>query len=132
MQITRDNFTLHNVKRFLTAYKRKFQIWLFSRKTITALFKDNDSVKELFDAPTYIKEQFIWRLSEMEKSEQGKKCLKDGVCLCGCDVPDLQLADDACEGECYPKMMDNIEWENYKSIHGFWVDLNNQIVIKHI
>lgn len=132
MQITSDNLTLHNIKRYLIALKRKFQIWLFSRKAISSLFKDNDSIKELFDAPIYIKEQFIWRLSEMEKSEQGRKCLKEGVCLCGCDVPDLQLADDACDGECYPAMMNEIQWETHKSLNGFWVDLNNSKVIKYV
>lgn len=132
MQITIDNLNLHNIRRFFIAYKRKFQIWLFSRKAVSTLFKDNDSIKEFFDAPLYIKEQFIWRLSEMDKSEQGRKCLKDGVCLCGCDVPDLQLSDDACEGGCYPAMMNEIDWNNYKVNNSFWVDLNNKKVIKYV
>jgi len=103
-------------------------MWLFS----TRLFKDNDSIKELFDSPLYIKEQFVWRLHKMEESEQGKKCLEKGECICGCDVPDLQLVNDACEGGCYPEMMNHLEWENYKFVNHFKVDVLRQKVIKYV
>lgn len=132
MKVTKSNFTLHNIKRFLTAYKRKLQIWFFSQKVVTSLFKDNSSIKEFFDAPKHVKEQFIWRLEMMKLSKQGQECLAKGVCLCGCDVPDLQLANDACEGNCYPEMMDEKQWNTFKIKNHFNVDLNRQRVYKYI
>lgn len=124
MKVTLKNLSLHNVKRFLIAYKRKFQMWFFKSK----IFKDNDSLKEFLDAPRHIKEQFLFRLEEMKKSEQGRACLAKGECVCGCSVPDLQLADDACEHNCYPAMMGASEWAQYKIKHGIEVDLVRNVV----
>lgn len=132
MKITKDNFTLHNIKRFLLAYKRKFQIWLFSQKVVTSLFKDNDSIKEFLEAPKHIREQFIWRLEQMKQSKQGRECLANGECVCGCSVPDLQLTDDACEHNCYPPMMDEKKWNTFKIQNHFQVDLDRQRVYKYI
>lgn len=106
MKITRQNLNFHNIFRFLTAYKRKFQMWLLSRKMMTKLFKDNESFSEFLNAPKHIREQFIFRLETMKLSKQGSECLLKGECVCGCAVPDLQLSDDACEHNCYPPMMD--------------------------
>ena len=132
MTITRDNLTWHNIKRFLTAYKRKFQIWFFSQKIVTSLFKDNDSIKEFLESPKHIREQFIWRLEMMKLSKQGQECLLKGECVCGCSVPDLQLTDDACEHNCYPPIMDEKKWNTYKIQNHFQVDLNRQKVYKYI
>jgi hypothetical protein len=42
-------------------------------------------------------------------------CLKQGSCvICGCSTPQLQMADAACEGNCYPEMMSKENWDNYK------------------
>lgn len=124
MKITLENLSFHNIKRFLIAYKRKFQMWFFNSK----IFKDNDSLKEFLDAPKHIKEQFLFRIEEMKKSTQGKECLAKGECVCGCAVPDLQLADDACDHNCYPAMMDALEWTQYKIKHGIDVDLIRNVV----
>lgn len=132
MKITRSNLTLHNIKRFLLAYKRKFQIWLFSRKAISKLFQDSDILKEFLDAPKHIKEQFVWRLHMMSLSTQGQTCLANGECVCGCAVPDLQLANDACEHNCYPEMMDEKKWNTYKIQNHFQVDLDRRLVYKYI
>jgi len=57
----------------------------------------------------HIAEQFIWRL---EKTDE--KCKRDFSCKhCGCSVPNLQFANRECEGGCYPKMMNQKEWEKY-------------------
>ena len=129
MKITKDNFTLHNIKRAIIAYKRKFQIWLASNKF---LFADDSSMAEFFDAPKHIKEQFIWRLKKMEDSSQGKACLNKGECVCGCPIPDLQLANDACEHNCYPAMMDEKKWNTFKVQNHFQVDLHRNVVYKYI
>ena len=133
MRITLSNLTLHNIKRFFIAYKRKFQIWLFSRKIITSTFKYSDSINEYADSLKYIKEQFIWRLDMMKKSKDGRQCIAKGECIhCGCGIPDLQLSDDACEGNCYPPMMDEKKWNTFKIQHHFNVDVDKQLVYKYI
>ncbi len=132
MRITKSNLTLHNIKRAFIAYKRKFQIWLFSTKIVTKLFKDSDSIKEFLDAPKHIKEQFIWRLEKMKQSKQGQICMAKGGCVCGCSVPDLQLANDACEHNCYPPMMDERKWNTFKIQNHFNVDVERQRVYKYI
>ena len=53
----------------------------------------------------HIKEQFEYRLEVMKPS-----CLESGECICECKTPDLQMADKACVGDCYPKMMSRNEW----------------------
>lgn len=133
MKITKSNLTLHNIKRFIIAYKRKLQIWLFSRKVVTSLFKYSDSLTEYAEASNHIKEQLIWRLEMMKNNESGKQCIAKGECIhCGCGVPDLQLSDDACEGNCYPRMMNEQEWNTYKIENHFNVDTTRQIVYKYI
>lgn len=132
MKISKENLTFHNIKRFIVAYKRKFQIWLFSKRVITSLFQYNDSLSEFFDASLHIKEQFIFRIETMKLSEQGKKCFDSKECICGCAVPDLQLSDDACEGKCYPAMMDKDEWEKYKVTNKIFIDIPGQRMAKYI
>lgn len=133
MKITKSNFTLHNIKRFFLAYYRKFQMWLLSRKMITSLFQYSDSLKDYSDSKNYIKEQFIWRLHKMSLSKDGQQCINKKECIhCGCAVPDLQLTNDACEGNCYPPMMDEKKWNSYKKLNHIKIDLNRQIVLKYI
>lgn len=43
------------------------------------------------------------------------ECYQSGSCVeCGCDTPDLQMADKSCRGKCYPEMMTKKEWKKYK------------------
>ena len=129
MRITKENLNLHNIKRFFIALKRKFQIWFFSK---TKAFFYDTSLEEYFNAPKHVREQFIWRINQMENSKQGRRCLIQGECMCGCAVPDLQLADDACEGNCYPAMMDEKKWNTFKIQNHFNVDLEREKVYKYI
>jgi hypothetical protein len=39
-----------------------------------------------------------------------KDCIK-----CGCDTTALQMANKACVGECYPKMMNKKEWKIFSN-----------------
>jgi hypothetical protein len=74
---------------------------------------------------THIKEQFEWR------SSKAFACLVNKSCLgCGCDTPDLFMADKACSLSkfpekvrinlvgntriCYPKMKNKKEWFKFK------------------
>lgn len=54
-----------------------------------------------FLLPLNICLQYEFRLKIMRS-----KCYKQGCCeVCGCDVPDLQMAARSCEGNCYPPFM---------------------------
>ena len=46
------------------------------------------------------------------------ECLRLKSCrLCGCELPGLQMIDKACDGNCYPYMMDESTWTIYKNIY---------------
>lgn len=65
----------------------------------------------------HIKEQISFRIKCMKK-----ECIMNGSCLeCGCDIPQLAYCDKACEGDCYPPMMNKKEWYNWKE-NGFFID----------
>lgn len=84
--------------------------------------------------PKHTQEQIIFR-----ESIANPACIKDGVCLCNCSVPELFYADKTCENECYPKMMSYNDWENFKEtlehidnksypLIKFWkMDANNRV-----
>jgi hypothetical protein len=60
--------------------------------------------------PLHIFEQINYRIFVMNR-----ECLSKGACIeCGCPTPDLQMANGACEGKCYPDMMDATDWHIYK------------------
>jgi hypothetical protein len=64
--------------------------------------------------PIYKQEQFKYRLNIMDQN-----CLKQGYCkICGCETPQLQMSDEACEGQCYPFMMNKEDWEKFKIENG--------------
>ena len=61
----------------------------------------------------HIEEQYYWRIKQVQ--EKSPECLEKGKCkICSCDTPELFMADKACEGNCYPEMMDECEWEKFK------------------
>lgn len=98
--------TLHNIKRYIQGTVRYFLFKYFS--------KDGKDLKFLKEHQV---EQFKWRLKVMNP-----ECLANGACvICGCDTPQLQMCGDACEGNCYPAMMNEKEWADYKT--------KNQIII---
>gem|GEM_PF-4437539 len=41
-----------------------------------------------------------------------KQCYNDGSCKeCGCRTTALQMANKACDGFCYPKMLNKKDWQ---------------------
>jgi hypothetical protein len=59
----------------------------------------------------HIKEQYVFRTRVMRKS-----CYDNGACdECGCATTNLQFANKACDGKCYPHMMNKEAWEWYKT-----------------
>jgi hypothetical protein len=44
-----------------------------------------------------------------------KECYDNGECImCGCSTTALQMCNKACEGKCYPAMMDKKMWVKFK------------------
>ena len=69
--------------------------------------------------PLHIFEQINYRLFVMNK-----ECYTNGECVhCGCTTPALQMANKACDGKCYPSMLNETNWFIYKS--------NNNIEFKY-
>lgn len=61
----------------------------------------------------HIKEQIAWRISVMNQ-----ECYALGYCIkCGCDTPHLQMANKACDGNCYPPMLNKGDWEIFKFVN---------------
>ena len=69
-------------------------------------------VREAGFLPEWEKEQVLWR------AEAAKPCTLNGSCLeCGCETPDLFYGTDGCkrkENPCFPDMMDEQTWTQYK------------------
>lgn len=98
--------TLHNIKRFVQGWYRFLLFRYFS--------EDGADLKLL---KKHQAEQFKWRLRVMNP-----ECLENKACvICGCQTPQLQMSGEACEGKCYPDMMNAQQWEDYKK--------ENQILI---
>ena len=59
----------------------------------------------------HIFEQIQWRISVMNLD-----CYLQGSCIkCGCETTALQMANKACTGNCYPKMMNKKEWKKFQT-----------------
>lgn len=96
--------TWTNIKKFITGWFRYIIYKLSKFKFVAKVAEDLNLL-----SPHKV-EQFKWRLSVM-KSE----CLTSGACvICGCETPQLQMTNEACEGKCYPEMMDQETWDKYK------------------
>lgn len=91
----KEPVTWNNIKSYIQG---NFRMWLYYSKRLNFLL------------PLHIFEQIAYRLFKMKK-----ECFTNGACLkCGCATPALQMADKACLGQCYPAMMTETEWANYK------------------
>ena len=76
----------------------------------------------------YIFDQISWRIMVMDS-----ECLNKGFCKkCGCKTTALQMCDKSCEGNCYPKMLNEIQWEHFKSFTDNTVFLFNTKYIDSI
>lgn len=58
--------------------------------------------------PGFIHEQIDMRINSMNP-----KCYSQGSCIeCGCKTTALQMANKKCDGDCYPRMLNKLEWNN--------------------
>ena len=55
----------------------------------------------------HIREQIQIRINSMNR-----ECYNSGSCVeCGCATTALQMANKACEGNCYPSIMNDHDWD---------------------
>jgi hypothetical protein len=71
--------------------------------------------------PEHQKEQFLFRVSICKDD-----CLKDKVCkYCGCMVPEKLYVWQSCNnGQRFPDMMEEDEWETYKEENNIKIEIN--------
>lgn len=70
--------------------------------------------------PAHVLQQMVVRLNTIE----GSKCYEKGSCKhCGCKVPPLTFCNKACEGNCYPKMINKKDWLSFKLNKARWFGL---------
>lgn len=63
---------------------------------------------------THIEEQYYWRIQQV--AEKSPECLENKECKkCHCSIPELFMADKACENSpsCYPEMMNEEQWNKF-------------------
>lgn len=96
--------TFKNIKKFIQGHIRSMLLKLSNNKFVSKFSEDLKILE-----PHQV-EQYKWRLTIMNP-----QCLNTGHCvICGCETPYLQMADESCDGKCYPEMMSKEEWQNYK------------------
>jgi len=55
----------------------------------------------------HIREQIDFRINSMNR-----ECFNNGSCIkCGCQTTHLQMANKACDGDCYPRMVSKYNWQ---------------------
>jgi hypothetical protein len=91
--------TLRNIYAVLQAWFRQ------KRRSIAGM--------ELSD---HMYEQIIYRRTQVMLNSP--KCWRKGDCLlCGCELLGKTMEDRACEGGCYPEMMNAGDWATYKKLY---------------
>ena len=90
--IKREEITWKNVYAFFQGYLRWF-IW------VSPLLR-----KKLMRK--HIREQITYRMNSINR-----ECYQNGSCIhCGCEIPQLLMANKTCGGNCYPVMVDKKNW----------------------
>lgn len=95
--IKREEINIKNIFYFFQGYIRYFIL-------------RNESLRKRF-LRKHIEEQISYRINSIKK-----ECYKNGSCIyCGCEVPQLQMANKSCGGNCYPIMFNKKDWERIKN-----------------
>lgn len=109
------DITLKNIIHFFTGniryknFKKQLSTIDFSKYENEYNWEGvNDNMKL-----SHVQEQFIYRMFLVDLSSP--QCITTKACrICGCDTPQLFFAKKACEGSCYPELLNQKDWENYK------------------
>lgn len=87
-------------------------------KNIKGFIQGNyrNALKRFGQLPSYIEEQSRWRLHQVEL--KSPECFSKDECIhCGCKVSLKVFEERACSNTpaCYPVMMNESEWETFKT-----------------
>ena len=110
----------YHVKKFFRLEYTFIEIWDFYRANFRYFIYYSKYFNFLMRE--HIREQIDYRVSVMDK-----ECYNKGECkICGCKTIHLQMANKACEGNCYPPMMNKTVWKIFKiGLHGKLDKTNN-------
>ena len=112
-----------HIKSYLQAKWRRGLLSSTAAKLLTA------EAKDYFGLPLYKQEIIIWRTYNLQFNNQGRECLKQNECPCGCVTSEVLLADSACDKGCFPDMLSLSDWNKFKKKHKFEIDLERKRVI---
>ena len=89
----------------------RYQLWYYKSNYAQKTWYRNIFLIPLHKLiPLHIREQIEKRISSMNQL-----CYSQGSCIeCGCMTTQLQMANKACEGNCYPKMQNRKNWNLLK------------------
>lgn len=77
---------------------------------------------EFYQSP-HMTEQAIWRLEQIKLNSP--QCLTNNQCkVCGCTPSELVYSDNACEGNCFPPLMEEETWKKFKKDNNIVCELN--------
>ena len=95
--------TLKQIKQVIKGERKLIDVYYYIQGKIRyTLFYSR--LKELL--PEHIRSQITYRIAVMNPL-----CRSQGSCIkCGCETTALQMCNKACEGNCYPKMMEARNW----------------------
>lgn len=100
--------TTQNVKSLLRGEITFSEIKCYLQGTIRHYLYYNKYFKWMIRK--HIREQYALRILSIDE-----QCYNNGECKeCGCMTTELQFCNKACEGNCYPEMMNKYAWEMFK------------------
>jgi hypothetical protein len=111
--------TPQDVRGVFQGYWRYLGYWIYSfyKKKCLPKFKSPYSETDLVDEfeelnylPKHVREQIRYRLNMMNET-----CILKGECPCQCLVPYKQFENRSCEKNCYPELMEEKQWADYKT-----------------
>ncbi len=97
---------LNHIKNLLRGQISLKDVWYFIQGNIRYF---------LYNYYRYLLRKHIVEQYEYRKKVADKQCIDEFACKeCGCETPQLFLANKECEGDCYGPMRNKKDWNNLK------------------
>jgi hypothetical protein len=116
---------LKNYWNLLTKRNKFIKPAKFTKQNLKAVIQAQQRKIEMngFSLPIHQYEQIVWRRTQVMRINP--ECWDSGSCkVCGCDILGKTMEDRPCSAievrdvpVCYPAMMDETVWKEYKIIH---------------
>lgn len=124
--------TKEKIKQIVTGQKPLIDVWYYIQGNFRYYFYYGGNLSKKFPLIAWlrkrvirkhIKEQITFRIQVMDS-----QCYNEGSCkICGCETTKLQMADKACEGNCYPHMLPLSKWKHVKNIIYDYYKVRNNV-----